>query len=59
MTNLKAIIKDIKETATPLMNKWVDDRTAYVMNIKEVLKSIEDEEFLAEFAVHTYCLDKT
>jgi|TARA_B110000914_G_scaffold204743_1_gene199378 hypothetical protein len=52
MTNLKAIIKDIKETATPLMNKWVDDRTAYVMNIKEVLKSIEDEEFLAEFAVH-------
>ena len=50
MTNVKAIIKDIKETATPLMNKWVIDRTAYVMNIKKVYLSIEDEAFLEEFA---------
>jgi hypothetical protein len=49
MTNIAAIIKDIKDTATPLMNKWVVDRTEYVMNIKEVLNSLEDKEFQAEY----------
>ena len=52
MTNLKVIIEEIKETVTPLMEKWVDDRTAYVLNIKEVWKTVEDEAFLEEFAVH-------
>jgi|TARA_B110000503_G_scaffold56724_1_gene90819 hypothetical protein len=53
MTNLTAIIKDIKETATPLMNKWVNDRTAYVMNLKDVQKALDtDEEFVAEYATY-------
>ena len=52
MTNMTDIISDIKDTVAPLMNKWVDDRTAYVMDIKKVYLSIEDDAFLEEFAKH-------
>ena len=51
MTNIATIIKDIKETATPMMNKWIEDRVVYVMALKAIYKALDsDEEFAAEYA---------
>ena len=51
MTNIATIIKDIKETATPMMNKWIEDRVVYVMALKSIYKALDnDQEFAAEFA---------
>lgn len=44
MANITDIISDIKDTVAPLMNKWVDDRTAYVMNIRNVRAKFESSD---------------
>ena len=42
MTNLKTVIADIKETVAPLMEKWVEDRVTFIMNLQEYMKNLRN-----------------
>jgi hypothetical protein len=50
MSNLDQIVTEIKETVTPLMSRWVEDRTTSILKLKEQVKAIsEDSEFKSAY----------
>jgi len=51
MTNVNTIINEIKETVSPLMERWVEDRVAMIMDLKSRARAInENEEYKAAYA---------
>lgn len=50
MSNLDQIVTEIKETVSPLMDRWVEDRTTTILDLKEQVKTIsEDPEFKSSY----------
>lgn len=46
MTNLVKIVDEIKASVAPIMDRWVEDRVAALMALKEEIRAIDqDEEF--------------
>jgi hypothetical protein len=46
MKNLDAIVNEIKETVSPLMDRWVEDRVNVIMELKNIYRGLdENEEF--------------
>lgn len=43
MTKLATVIADIKETVAPLMEKWVEDRVTFVMDLKAYAKNLDND----------------
>lgn len=49
MTNIKPIIEDIKATVAPLMEKWIADRVAVIMELKSMYRDMDDNEEFKEY----------
>ena len=49
MTNLSVVIEDIKATVAPLMDRWVEDRVAALMELKEQIKTLDQNEEFNEY----------
>ena len=51
MTNVTAIVNEIKDTVAPLMDRWVEDRVAMILDLKKQVNAIHgDEEFKNSYA---------
>ena len=49
MTNLSVVIEDIKATVAPLMDRWVEDRVAALMELKEQIRTLDQNEEFNEY----------
>jgi len=48
MTTVKMIAEEIKTTVAPIMDRWVDDRVAQIVNLKAEIAAVKDNEEFKE-----------
>ena len=58
MTNVATIAAEIKETVAPLMAKWVEDRTAALMELKTLIRGLDENEEFNEYYNNVRARDK-
>lgn len=49
MADLINIIADIKKTVAPLMERWVEDRVAVIMELKNMYRGLDDNKEFNEY----------
>lgn len=49
MSNIKNIANEIKASVAPIMEKWVDDRVAVLMDLKEQIRGLDTNKEFNEY----------